>query len=261
SRELGPATELQPVLATVLNAMRSLIDFRGGSVCLVEDHHIRIAASDPPVSEEVLAARLPVGKGLVGLAVASGQPQYSRALDNDDRVDPGLRNLGSNAAMKSYLTVPLVCLGWVIGVLEVDSEKVDAFDADDLAVLQGLATQVAGAIESARRYEHVIELERLKADFLSRISHELRTPLTIISGFTTTLLAYDERLSGEQRRDMLDRMGSAVSRLERLIDDVLTVTGFEAGVVAPDPTEVGLAELLTDAAHDAADPVLVTIDV
>ena len=66
SRELGPATELQPVLATVLNAMRSLIDFRGGSVCLVEDHHIRIAASDPPVSEEVLAARLPVGKGLVG---------------------------------------------------------------------------------------------------------------------------------------------------------------------------------------------------
>ena len=260
SRELGPATDLQAVLATVLRAMRSLVDFRGGSVCLVEDRAIRVAAADPPVSDEVAAARLPVGHGMVGITVATGHAQYSPNLDDDHRVDQQLRRLGSNATMRSYLAVPLVCLGWVIGVLEVDSEEVDAFDEDDLAVLEGLATQVAGAIESARRYEHVVELERLKADFLSRVSHELRTPLTIISGFATTLLAYDERLTAEQRRDMLERMGSATGRLERLIDDVLAVTGFEAGVVSPRPDDIDLAEVLAEVAGDATSPELVTVE-
>src|SRR5581483_11552380 len=136
ARELGPATELQAVLAIVLRAMRSLVDFRGGSVCLVEDRMIRIAAADPPVSPEVAAAWLPVGTGLAGITVASGQPQYSPDLDADERVDQDLRRLGSNATIKSFLAVPLVCLGWVTGVLEVDSEDVDAFDEDDLAVLE-----------------------------------------------------------------------------------------------------------------------------
>jgi signal transduction histidine kinase len=208
----------------------------------------------------VAAARLPVGHGLVGITVATGQPQYSPDLDGDHRIDPQLRQLGSNASMRSYLAVPLVCLGWVIGVLEVDSEEVDAFDEDDQAVLEGLATQVAGAIESARRYEHVLELERLKADFLSRVSHELRTPLTIISGFATTLLAYDERLTPEQRRDMLERMNTATGRLERLIDDVLAVTGFEAGVIAPRPTDASVDEVLAEVAGDAATPDRVTVE-
>ena len=81
SRELGPAIELQPVLATVLRVMRSLVDFRGGSVCLVEDGVIRVAAADPPVSPEVAAARLPVGRGIVGRTVAE-----CRGLTTDDLI-------------------------------------------------------------------------------------------------------------------------------------------------------------------------------
>jgi signal transduction histidine kinase len=243
TRELGPATDLQAVLATVLQAMRSLVAFRGGSVCLVDNGEIRIAAADPNPSAEVLAARLPVGEGLAGRVVATGEPVYSPDLDGDDRGDPALRGLGSNAAMRSFLGVPLICLGWVIGLIQVDSEDPDAFDQDDLAVLEGLATQVAGAIESARRYEHVVELERLKADFMARVSHELRTPLTIISGFATTLMAHDARLEPPQRREMLERIDGAAERLETLIDELLTVTAFEAGVVAPTPTEVGVREL------------------
>ena len=242
--ELGPATELQPVLATVLQAMRSLIDFRGGSVCLVENGEIRMAAADPEPSPEVMAVRLRIGEGLAGRVVATRQPVYSHDLDVDDRVDPNLRRLGSNAAMKSYLAVPLVCLGWVIGLIQVDSEQPDAFDEDDLAVLEGLAVQVAGAIESARRYEQVVELERLKADFMARVSHELRTPLTIISGFTTTILTYEDRLDAMQRREMLGRIEAATERLEVLVDELLTVTGFEAGTVLPTPREIDLRDLL-----------------
>ncbi|MBV8302937.1 MAG: GAF domain-containing protein, partial [Acidimicrobiia bacterium] len=177
AREIGPALELQGVLQAVLRAMRSLMDFRGGSILLVEDGQLHVAASDPSVDSAVAELRIPVGSGLAGRAVAFAQTVYSPDLDADARVDPVVRSTGSNQEMKSFLAVPLVCLGSAIGALEVDSAEVDAFDDVDRTVLEGLATQMAGAIESARRYEEMLELERLKNDFIGRISHELRTPL------------------------------------------------------------------------------------
>jgi len=140
AREIGPALELQPVLQAVLGAMRSLMDFRGGSILLVEDGHLYVAASDPAVDEAVANLRIPVGSGLAGRAVAGGNTMYSPDLDHDDRVDPVIRNTGSNAEIKSFLVVPLVCLGEAIGALEVDSASIDAFDDVDRTVLDGLAT-------------------------------------------------------------------------------------------------------------------------
>ena len=188
AREIGPALELQAVLHAVLRAMRSLMDFRGASILLVEDRQLYVAAADPEVDEAVANLRIPLGTGLAGRAVAEGHTVYSPDLDHDDRVDPVVRNTGSNKEIASFLVVPLVCLGEAIGAIEVDSTSRDAFDDVDRTVLEGLATQMAGAIESARRYEEMLDLERQKNDFIGRISHELRTPLTIMTGFVSTLL-------------------------------------------------------------------------
>jgi K+-sensing histidine kinase KdpD len=257
--EIGPALELQPVLNSVLRAMRSLVEFKGGTIQLLDHGSLYIAASDPPVSEEVAAARLPVGSGLGGRVVTTGRHVYSPDVRGDERVDPDLRGLGSNASMRSYLAVPLVCLGRVIGVMQIDSAEVDAFDTDDLAVLSGLATQVAGAIESARHNEEVMELERLKSDFLARVSHELRTPLTIVGGFLNTLITNDDRIEPRQRVSMLNRIEAANERLAALVDELLTVTQFEAGALEPQPRDVVLAEVLSSVRDRAVEPELVTV--
>jgi signal transduction histidine kinase len=259
AREIGPALELQPVLATVLRAMRSLVAFRGGTIQLVEGGSVYIAASDPPVGFEVAAAKLPIGTGLGGRVVTSGEYVYSPDVQHDARVDERLRRLGSNAGMRSYLAVPLVCLGRVVGLVQIDSAEADAFDADDLHVLEGLSTQVAGAIESARHNEQVMELERLKSDFLARVSHELRTPLTIASGFITTLLGYDDRIEPRQRQQMLRRIETATERLGALIDELLTVTQFEAGALEPQPHEIVVRTLLDEVRARAVEPELVTV--
>jgi K+-sensing histidine kinase KdpD len=259
SREIGPALELEPVLSTVLRAMRSLVDFRGGTIQLIEDDQVRVAASDPRVSAEVAAARSPMGKGLSGTAAATAHTVYCPDLDTDPRVDQELRRLGSNAGMKSYLAVPLVCLGRVIGVLQVDAARADAFDADDIAVLEGLATQVAGAIESARHYERIIELEQLKGDFLGRVSHELRTPLTIISGFVDTLLNFGDAMDTRQRTQMLERVQNASQRLNHLIEELITVTQFEAHALDPHPADLLLHDVLTEVRERAIERELVTV--
>jgi K+-sensing histidine kinase KdpD len=257
--EIGPALELQPVLATVLAAMRRLVDFKGGTIQLVGPDGVRVAASDPTVSDDVLASRLPVGSGISGRVVSTGEAMYSPDLRTDDRVDQAQARLGSNAPSHSYLAVPLVSLGKVIGVLQIDSNEIDAFDADDLDVLRGLAAQVAGAIESAQRNEAVLQLERLKGRFLAQVSHELRTPLTIISGFVHTILNYEGKLDDRQQRQMLHRIEAATSRLQTLIEEMLTVTQFEAGAIAPRPVTVALTELLAQVRDNALEPELVTV--
>lgn len=260
SREIGPALELQPVLTVALRAMRRLVDFKGGSICLVDGDGVFIAAADPDiVTPDVAAARVPIGKGLAGRVVAGGRPIYSGDLDLDDRVDQHLRRMGSNASIKSYLGVPLVCLGQVIGLLQVDSAHEDAFDQQDLQVLEGLATQVAGSIESARRYEQVLELERLKTDFLARVSHELRTPLTIISGMTRVLRDSGDELPRVHRVEFLERVGAAAERLSALIDELLTVTNIEAGVRPALMADTDIAALLADVRDEAVDPAAVSV--
>lgn len=243
ARDIGAALELEPVLKTVLEAMRSIVDFRGGTIQLVDDRGCYIAAADPPVTEDLANSRVPVGTGLSGSAVATATTVYSPDLDTDPRVDPHQRRTGNNALTHSYLAVPLIVLGECIGVIQMDSNRVDAFDAEDRAVLEGLATQVAGAIESARRYEQVLALERLKDDFIERISHELRTPLTIVTGFTDVLLAKDGQMTPQDQGEALVRIRAAVSRLSELLEEILYLSSVEAGAIQAKRENVAIAEL------------------
>jgi GAF domain-containing protein len=259
AREIGPGLELQRVLQAVLRAMRSLMDFRGGSILLVEGGDLWVAASDPTVDEDVASLRIPLGTGLAGRAVAERRTLYSPDLDTDERVDPTVRSTGSNRGMHSFLCVPLVCLGEVIGAIEVHSVNRDAFDDVDRTVLEGLATQMAGAIESARRYEQMLELERLKNDFIGRISHELRTPLTIMTGFVSTLLAHDNEFGPEDRKAMLERTRASIDRLSDLIDELLTAASFEAGMAEAVIVDVDVGPILEAIREEAVDPERVRV--
>jgi signal transduction histidine kinase len=261
AREIGPALELHGVLTTVLQAMRSLVEFRGGTIQLIDERGVYVAAADPEVSQEILDARVPVGTGLSGRVITSGRSIYSPDIQHDDRVDRKLRKAGTNAPSRSYLAVPLVVLGEVTGVLQVDSNEIDAFDDDDVAVLEGLAVQVAGAIESARRREDLLEVERMKSDFIARISHELRTPLTVMGGFTDTLLLHGDRIDATQQHEVLGRIKTSVTRLSSLIEEILTVSSLDAGMSRVKPEEVELGALLRETAKLSIDETRVTVDV
>jgi K+-sensing histidine kinase KdpD len=263
AREIGPALELQRVLQIVLGAMRSLLDFNGGSIGLIDEKGVYMAAWDPieSVSPDVAATlRVPIGKGIVGRVVQTGQSIYSPDLRVDPRVDPGTIGQNTNPKIVSYLAVPLVVLGEVIGMIQVDSNDLDAFDHDDQILLEGLATQVAGAIESARRFEKIAELEVLKSDFIARVSHELRTPITIMSGFVSTLLAHHDELDGASRRQMLERVEVATARLSGLIDELLMLSKLEAGVVAAARERLRMRQVLEQVRRESARPDDVTID-
>jgi signal transduction histidine kinase len=69
--------------------------------------------------------------------------------------------------------------------------------------------------------------DALKADFVAVIGHELRTPLTVMKGYMHTVSKRWETLSDDRRQQALDALGANLTRLERLIEDLLFVSAIE----------------------------------
>lgn len=72
-----------------------------------------------------------------------------------------------------------------------------------------------------------LELNQLKATFVSTISHELRTPLTTISTSTDLLLHYGSQLTPEKRTYRLQKVKLQVKRMVALLDEVLLIERLE----------------------------------
>jgi signal transduction histidine kinase len=71
------------------------------------------------------------------------------------------------------------------------------------------------------------EADRLMADFVAVIGHELRTPLTVIRGYVRTLQSRGDDMPVAMRNEALGAVESQADRLQRLIEDLLFVSGIE----------------------------------
>jgi two-component system phosphate regulon sensor histidine kinase PhoR len=86
-------------------------------------------------------------------------------------------------------------------------------------------------------------VERTRADFVANVSHELRTPLTSLIGFIETLLGPAADDPPAQRR-FLGIMGEQAARMNRLIDDLLSLSRIELIEHQVPSAKVDLTELL-----------------
>jgi two-component system phosphate regulon sensor histidine kinase PhoR len=69
-------------------------------------------------------------------------------------------------------------------------------------------------------------VEAMRRDFVANVSHELRTPLTVLAGFLE--MARDPQLAPERVRDYLERMEAQAKRMQRIVEDLLTLSTLES---------------------------------
>jgi signal transduction histidine kinase len=154
----------------------------------------------------------------------------------------------------SYFAVPVIaCTGEVYGGLFFGHPEANVFTERSVRIVEGLAGQVAIAMENARLYEatqrardeaeqvaeekerlyrEAQDASRLKDEFLATVSHELRTPLNAILGWSHML---------RTRTFSTDEMTRALETIERnaraqaqLIEDLLDVSRIITGTVRLD---------------------------
>ena len=97
---------------------------------------------------------IPLGKGLTGAAAETREAV--RVLDT--ATDP--RYIASHPDIRSELAVPLVVQDRVVGVLDLESDRVSYFTEDHQRTLTLLAPQIASSVENARLYEELTTREQ-----------------------------------------------------------------------------------------------------
>jgi PAS domain S-box-containing protein len=139
----------------------------------------------------------------------------------------------------------------MIGVLDIQSSESNAFSADDAAILQLLADQIAIGIENAslynktqEAYEEMLEVDRLKSQFLANMSHELRTPLNSIIGFARVILKGIDGPTTDLQKQDLTAIFNSGQHLLGLINDILDLSRIEAGKMELAFDDVNIVELI-----------------
>jgi K+-sensing histidine kinase KdpD len=128
----------------------------------------------------------------------------------------------------------------------------------------GLSTLIAGIAGSMANNWHeqrhgfemqslkLIELDKLKDRFLAVTSHEIRGPLTTIITGVDMIRRRDDRLSPENRNNILEAVANQSQQLARLVDDLLLTSQLQSGQLAIQLEWGELEDTVEQALHAAA---------
>ena len=138
------------------------------------------------------AAQLADGRGLVNWAVTN----VETVVVNDAQTDKRFLRLSALPDTRSEIVVPLIIEQQVMGVLDVQSDRLNAFGVGDQFALQALTDQIALAIQESRLY-HAERQQRSVAETLREVAHTISSSLelaTVLDAILTDLrrvLTYD----------------------------------------------------------------------
>ena len=171
---LDPQQALQLIITEAVRLMRA----SSGSVVLINptSGFLEILAAQG-LPGKAADLKLRVGEGITGWVARTGKPARVGDVERDRRY------VMLRPEVSSELAVPLEVKGEVRGVLNVDSERPDAFSAEDQELLEALAQEASRVIQNTWLYEQL----RLKAalfESLASVSQAINSTLNLDDALT-----------------------------------------------------------------------------
>lgn len=138
----------------------------------------------------------------------------------------------------SWLMVPVLYQGRVLGMVEMHQcRSTLAWEEDEIALVEAIATQLGAALIQAETYAHLEELnqqlealDRTRSNLIAITGHELRTPLSTIQVCLESLNSEPD-MPAELRQIMLETALGDADRMRKLVQDFLTLSHLESGRV------------------------------
>lgn len=155
AHEFSSILDLDALLSKIADSVKSLINYDGFLILLV-DEQARLLRERFSRRYDAKAplCMLSLDEGLTGAAARAGKPVLAR----DTLADP--RYVEAYPGIRSEIAFPLIVNHRVVGVMDLESERVGAFTEDHVRTLSLIAPQIAAAIENARLYQELAERER-----------------------------------------------------------------------------------------------------
>ena len=165
-------------------------------------------------------------------------------IENDPRIwHP---DLVRDERIASMLSVAIKGRTGPIGVLRAYGAPGHEFNAEDIAYLQAVAAQGAVAIENAKAYRVLTDLDRDKSKFLRMTTHELRSPVRVTESLLMTMAdGFAGSLTPEQT-DVLTRAQRRLATLHELIDDLLDLAAGKADMGQTQPALLDIRAVVSE---------------
>ena len=120
----------------------------------------------------------------------------------------------------------------------------------DLVGFAKVTRDVTERVESRQRLEANAEAQ---AEFIATTAHELRSPILAVSNGSRLLRRHWTSMSDAERMELLDALETSSTRLRRLVEDLLTASRLEAGVVALEVTTFDVSAVVREVVGAAID--------
>jgi PAS domain S-box-containing protein len=206
SKNLVSTLELEPLLASILDELRSVVDYEGCMVYTLEgDKLVPRAHWGQMPRDETMALRYGVDDPLDRLVLGGGEPVLvSDTLGDSPTAQAYRESVGALQEslyphIRSWLGVPLIVKGQVIGELALEHSEPDHFSPAHARLAMAFANQAAAAIENARLYGAEQE-RREESERRREVAEGLREILAILN-------------SRQSLNDMLDLIATQACRV------------------------------------------------
>ena len=166
TKKISRSLDLDEVLKLVMDTLGSLVPYDAAGIYLIELNQVdgetlysfkSKVIRGYRISFELIEPRLHLGEGFIGYVAQTGESLICPDVSKDDRYFPARKRT------KSEMIAPIIVNDEVIGVFDLESDKLDAYSLDDLSVLRSLASQVAIIVEKVELHEQLVEKKRLEA--------------------------------------------------------------------------------------------------
>ncbi len=179
SRQITGVQPLPSLFQQIVNLIQQTFGYYAVNIFTIDaTSKALVLGATTSTSSDFRNIRLEKGQGIVGWTADKGQITLVRDVTQDDRY---IRSV-SLEATRSEMTVPLSFEGQVLGVLDIQSNRLDAFDKEDIFTMNSLGGQLAVAIQESITYSH----ERRQTERLDALIEAARAVVSILD--TSNLL-------------------------------------------------------------------------
>lgn len=91
-----------------------------------------------------------------------------------------------------------------------------------------------------------VEMEQLRAHFISNVSHELRTPVTVLRSYIDTLYNYGNDFDYNTQKEFIGVMNQEIIRLNTMVNDVLDFSRYESQNLKPEKNLENIVDIINE---------------